>query len=180
MKRFLTIVLFAAGLLIAGSPASAQKLGYIDADSVFMLMPEIEGIQKQLEDFQQSLIKNSNDKQLAFQASLDKFTADSATMSESLKEIKRNELIQQSQELNNQQQINQQRFQAKQQELIAPIQKKLQDAIEAVAKENGYTYIFRREDLLVAPEAGNISPLVMKKLNLKAPVSEIPSPATGK
>lgn len=177
MKHFLTIVLVSVGLLIAGSPVTAQKFGYINADDIFLLMPEIPEIQKQLEDFQQSLIKNSQDKQNAFQTAVDKFTADSATMSESLKEIKRNELVQQSQELSNQQQINQQRFQGKQQELIAPVQKKLQDAIEEVAKENGYAFIFRREDLLVVPEAGDIGPLVMKKLNLKAPAPAA-NPAT--
>jgi outer membrane protein len=50
-----------------------------------------------------------------------------------------------------------------------PIQRKLQGAIQDVAKENGYTYIFPREALLVMPPADDISSLVRKKLGLREP-----------
>ncbi len=47
--------------------------------------------------------------------------------------------------------------------------RKLQDAIEAVAKEHGYTYIMPKEALIVMPPADDIGPLVIKKLGLKQP-----------
>ena len=50
-----------------------------------------------------------------------------------------------------------------------PIQKKLQGAIEDVAKENGYTYVLPREALIVMPPSSDIGPLVRKKLGLKEP-----------
>ena len=61
----------------------------------------------------------------------------------------------------------QQQFEAKRQELSLPIQKKLQAAIQEVAKENGYTYVFPREALLVAPPGDDLANLVKKKLGLK-------------
>lgn len=169
MKHFITVLLISTGLLAFTGQTNAQKIGYIDADEIIMLMPEAATMQAELEEYQRSLYQNATEKQTAFQEAVDKFTKDSATMTPSLKEVKRNELIKQSQELNNQQMIIQQEMQAKQQQLAAPIQKKLKDAIDAVAKELGYTYIVNRDALIVVPEKDDIGPAVMKKLNLKAP-----------
>ena len=47
----------------------------------------------------------------------------------------------------------QNQFEQKRQELSLPIQKKLQAAIQDVAKENGYIYVFPREALIVMPPA---------------------------
>ena len=63
-----------------------------------------------------------------------------------------------------QQQAGQQ-YQQKQQDLMAPIQKKAQDIVQHVAKENGYTYVFLKDALLVSPPADDLLPLVKKKLD---------------
>jgi outer membrane protein len=55
----------------------------------------------------------------------------------------------------------------KNQELLGPIQKKALDAINAVAKENGYAWVISKDQLLVSPPADDILPLVKKKLGLK-------------
>jgi len=96
-------------------------------------------------------------------------------MSPSLKEVKRSDLQKQSQELAGEQQKIQNDFEQKRQELSAPIQKKLQNAIEEVAKENGYTYVMPREALIVVPPANDLGPLVIKKLGLKQPTSTTPT-----
>lgn len=171
MKQFLTVLLISAGLFVFTNKADAQKIGYVNADEIIMLMPEAATMQKEMETYQQSLYQNANDKQVAFNEALQKFIKDSATMTPSLKEVKRNDLQRQSIELNNQQQIISQELEAKRQELAMPIQKKLQEAIEAIAKEQGYTYIVAREALIVVPEKDDIGPAVMKKLNLKAPAA---------
>ena len=54
-------------------------------------------------------------------------------------------------------------------ELLEPIYRKVMRAIKAVAKENGYTYVFNSEALLVMPPADDLLPLVAKKLNVKVP-----------
>ena len=50
---------------------------------------------------------------------------------------------------------------------MAPIQKKAIEAIQTVAKENGYAYVISKDQLLVSPPADDILPLVKKKLGLK-------------
>lgn len=176
MKHFLTALLITVGLF-AFTQADAQKIGFVNADDIIMLMPETGTLQKEMEAYQQSLYQNANDKQIAFNEALQKFIKDSATMTPSLKEVKRNDLAKQSQELGQQQQLIGQELEAKQRELLMPIHKKLQEAIDAVAKEQGYAYVLAREALIVVPEKDDLGPAVMKKLNLKAPVAPGAAPA---
>ncbi len=41
--------------------------------------------------------------------------------------------------------------------------------LNTVAKENGYSYVYSKEALLVAPPGDDLLPLVAKKLNIKLP-----------
>ncbi|MGN6533945.1 MAG: OmpH family outer membrane protein [Ginsengibacter sp.] len=175
MKQFLTILLISAGIFGFSTTTNAQKIGYISADEIIQLMPEAATVQHDLDQYQQSLYQNAQDKQNAFNEALQKFVKDSSTMSPSLKEVKRSDLQKQSQELAGEQQRIQNDFEQKRQELSAPIQKKLQTAIEDVAKENGYTYVMPREALIVMPSTNDIGPLVIKKLGLKQPSTTSPA-----
>ena len=173
MKKFITLVLISAGMFGFSNAANAQKIGYISADEVIQLMPEAADVQTQLDSYQKSLYQNAQDKQTTLNEAVQKFYKDSATMSASLKEVKRTDLQKIAQELSGAEQTIQQQFEQKRQELSVPIQKKLQTAIEEVAKENGYTYVFPREALIYMPPTSDIGPLVKKKLGLKD------APATG-
>jgi len=175
MKKFVSIVLISVGLFGFSNIVNAQKIGYISADEVIQLMPEAATIQQQLDEYQQSLYKNADDQKTALNDAVQKFYKDSATMSPSLKEVKRTDLQKQVQDLSGMDQKIQNQFEQKRQELSLPIQKKLQAAIEDVAKENGYTYVFPREALIYMPPSSDIGPLVRKKLGLKEPTTTAPT-----
>lgn len=177
MKNFITLGLIA---LVSGfsTTATAQmKIGYISADEIIVLMPEAAKVDTQLNQYQQALYQNAQIKQNDFNEAVAKFYKDSATMNPSLKEVKRTELQKQVTELSGAEQQIQQQFEAKRQELSLPIQRKLQAAIQDVAKENGYTYIFPKEALLVAPPGDDIAALVKKKLAIKTPATKTTVPA---
>ena len=176
MKQFLTVLLISVGIFGLSTVTNAQKIGFISADEVIQLMPEAATVQTQLDQYQRSLYQNAQDKQTALNEAIQKFVKDSATMSASLKEVKRSDLQKQSQELAGEQQRIQNDFEQKRQELSIPIQKKLQAAIEEVAKENGYTYVMPKEALIVMPPTNDIGPLVIKKLGLKAPSDSTAAP----
>lgn len=178
MKHFFSIILLSAGILGFSAVANAQqKIGYINADEVVQLMPEAAAVQTQLDEYQKSLYQLAQEKQTSLNEAVAKFYKDSATMSPSMKEVKRTELQKQVQDLNGEDQKIQNQFEQKRQELSIPIQKKLQAAIDDVAKENGYAYIITREALIIVPSSGDIAPLVRKKLGLKEPVAKMPSAA---
>ena len=176
MKQFLTILFISAGIFGFSNAVNAQKIGFISADEIIQLMPEAATVQTELDQYQKSLYQNAQDKQTSLNESVQKFYKDSSTMSASLKEVKRTELQKQYQDISGEDQRIQNQFEQKRQELSLPIQKKLQTAIEEVAKENGYTYVLPREALIVMPPTSDIGPLVRKKLGLKEPSAATAAP----
>jgi outer membrane protein len=101
------------------------------------------------------------------EADIATFNRDSAKYTSAVKDVKRKQLQQQLQDLQGEDQRIQQELQKKQEELSTPIQKKAIDAVQAVAKEAGYTYVLPKEAVIVGPPADDILPLVKKKLGLK-------------
>lgn len=169
MKNFITIGLITLVLGFSNNTNAQIKVGYISADEIIVLMPEAAKVDTQLNQYQQALYQAAQDQQTSFNDAVAKFYKDSATMNPSLKEVKRTELQKQVSELSGAEQRIQQQFEQERQRLSLPIQKKLQTAIQDVAKENGYTYVFPKEALLVAPPGDDIAPLVKKKLAIKTP-----------
>jgi outer membrane protein len=174
MKKFITLGLITAVLFGFSNNVNAQKIGYISADEIIQLMPEAATVQTQLDEYQKSLYQNADDQKTALNNAVQAFYKDSAAMSPSLKEVKRSDLQKQVQDLSGMDQKIQNQFEQKRQQLSLPIQKKLQTAIEEVAKENGYTYVFPREALIYMPPTSDIGPLVIKKLGLKQPAATAP------
>lgn len=177
MKKFLTVTGFALCLLVAGEVKAQSKFGYISSQELVSVMPETRKADTALQELRNALVQNYTDKQNAFYAAVEKFNKDSATLSASVKAVKKNELTKMGQELNAEEERIQQQLQQRQQELIGPINKKAYDAVQAVAKEGGYTYVFEKEALLVAPPGDDILPAVAKKLNIKLPQGN--QPASG-
>lgn len=171
MKKFFTVTLFALGLVAAGDIQAQSKIGYISSQELVSVMPETKKADSALQELRGALVQNATDKQNAFYAAVEKYNKDSATLTTAVKAVKRNELTKLGQDLSGEEERIQQQLQQRQQELLGPINKKAYDAVQAVAKENGYGYILEKEALLVAPPGDDILPLVAKKLNIKLPTA---------
>ena len=170
MKKFFVIAVVAMSLLIAAKPVTAQsKIGYISTEELISIMPETAKADSNLQQFRNALVQNAQEKQNTLESAIEKFNKDSSTMTTARKEVQRTELQKMLQDLQGEEQRIQQQLQQKQQELIGPINKKAYDAIQAVAKENGYGYVFEKQALLVAPPGEDIIQLVAKKLQIKLP-----------
>ncbi|MCD8388035.1 MAG: OmpH family outer membrane protein [Bacteroidales bacterium] len=124
----------------------AQKFGVVDVESIISAMPEYATVQKQIADASQKyqdefdkLNEEMNKKVTEYQT-LDQ----DATTPQSIKERR----IQEIQELDNK--IQQFRNTAsqdiarQQQQLMAPVEQKFQEAITSVGQEGGYTFIFQK------------------------------------
>ena len=181
MKKFITLGLITMGIFGLSNTTKAQvKIGYLSADEIIVLMPEAAKVDTQLNQYQAALYQAAQDQQTAFNEAVAKFYKDSLTMNPSLKEVKRTELQKQVSELSGAEQRIQQQFEQERQRLSLPIQKKLQAAIQDVAKENGYTYVFPKEALLVAPPGDDLAALVKKKLGVKATATAPPKTTPAK
>lgn len=169
MKKIVTIVLVVMGLVMAGNSTQAQnKIGYISLQELIPSMPESKKADTALNDYQTALGQNFEDmkKEYYEQDSLLN-SKDSSKYTKAQLELKRKNMGEMLVKLQGWQQQAQQLYQQKYQDLIAPIQKKAVETVQAVAKENGYTYVLSKEALLVSPPAEDLLPLVKKKLGLK-------------
>lgn len=177
MKKFFTVALIAFSFVFAGNSAVAQtKIGYISSQDLITLMPEYKKADSSLQQLRAALIQNAQDKESKLNADIEKFNKDSATMNEAIKAVKRQDLQKAYQELAGEEQRIQEALQQEQQRLLAPIQKKANDAVQNTAKESGYGFVFEKDVLIVAPPGDDLLPLVAKKLNIKLPAQSAATP----
>ena len=92
MKKFLSVTLFALGLVAAGEVKAQSKIGFISSQELVSIMPETRKADSTLQDLRNVLIQSATEKQNAFYAAVEKYNKDSATFSPSVKSVKRNEL----------------------------------------------------------------------------------------
>ncbi len=180
MKKLIVAVAMAFGVF---SGTAQQKVGYINLDELIGVMPEAEKADAELKEYQASLAQQGQDlmKDLGNKDSL--FVKDSAKLSNSMKEIKRNELIALYQKVQGWNQQAQDMYQQKAQEKIAPLRDKAMETIKTVAKENGYAYILDANVVMVAPPGDDIIGLVKKKMGIKdtpPPTQQKAAPTTPK
>lgn len=175
MKKLLIVSSFFFGIL--GAADAQTKIGYINPDELVASMPEASKADAELKEYQESLQLTGQEKFKKLQVEDSLFVKDSAKLSPSMKEIRRNELVKLYQEVQNWQQESQEMYQAKAQEKIAPIRNKAMDAIKTVAKENGYSYVLDINTVIVAPPGDDLLPLVKKKLGIKDTPPATPRPA---
>ncbi len=170
MKKILTVVVLAAGLLFAGNAQAQTKLGYISVDNIVGLMPETAKIDSLLQRYQADTINPQYAQIVQLYQYKDSIYRDSLHPAPpAVKKQIEQELPTLINQIQNWQQIVNQAVQAKQDELLAPIYKKVYDAIRAVGKEKGYTHILNKEAFLVAPEGDDIILLVAAKLKINVP-----------
>ena len=167
------------GVVLGISTVSAQKFARIDVQEIVMAMPEFEEAQKNLEAFGKDLNEQMEQIQVEFNNKLADFQKNQATMAASVKQMRQQELEQLQQRFSEFQQIAQQDFQKKQAELIEPVQKKAQEAVNKVAKANGYIVVFDVSvpSLAYIDEAQttDIAPLVKKELGIVATPAAAPA-----
>jgi outer membrane protein len=177
MMKKLKVLVVALSLILAGNVSMAQtKIGYIDAETVLYLMPEVAKIDSLVQLYQRDTVGKeymSLMQQYQYKDSI--YRGDTANkLPPAVKEQYGKDIAQLTQTLQSWQQIAQEAIQGKQSQLLAPVMKKIQDAIQAVAKEKGYTYVVSREAVIVAPETDNLLQAVAKKLNVTVPPQLLP------
>jgi outer membrane protein len=167
MKRVFTVFSLMA-LLAAFSPASAQvKIAVVSADEVFAGMPEVAKADTALAMFQQALAEGYQDQQNELNDAYAKFVKDSSKMTPAVKEAKRKDLQDRITNLQNKEQELNKSLEVQKDKELKPIRDKMLKAIQDVARENGYGYVMYKEQLIVFPDADDITAKVKAKLKIK-------------
>ena len=167
MKKIIKLTLVLA-MVFSSSAVFAQKLARVNTQEIFAQMPETKEMQTNLDAFGKELQEQLEQIQVEFNNRYAEFEKNQATMNPTVKQMKQAELNGLQQRYAEFQQIAQQDFQKKQQELATPIQEKLDAAIAKVAKAGGYSAVFDSMSFVYFDEAQvvNISPAVKTELGV--------------
>ncbi len=170
MKKLFKVALVAGSLFFAGNIAEAQsKIGYVNSNQLVDLMPETKVVQKQIQDYSKTFQDQLTAMQTELTANAQAYDAKRTTMTDAARTAKEAELQDQNKRLQEYNTKAQQQVSEKTNQLSKPLFDKVRGAIQAVAKEKGYNYVFdtSQTDLLVSPETDNLLAAVKLKLGLK-------------
>ena len=179
------VVLSAIALFCVGFVAQAQelKIGYTNVELIMDLMPEMEQIAADVQDYQAQLQTNIQTKAQDFQKKVQAYQQAAPTMTEDARAAKEQELKKLQDDLQKYEQDAQVSYQNKLQELLAPVQQKVFNAINAVAAENNYSHVFSESAgqspiLLYTRDEDKFTELVLTKLGIEIPAA--PAAPAGK
>ena len=170
MKRtyFILLLIFSGFLLQAQT-----KIGHISINELVSAMPEYKKAAVELDEYEKALIQMGQERQAEYTRRDSVYKADSAKWNAAQKEVKKTELNALYLKVINFNQEAQQSMGKKEQDLINPLTQKALSTAQAVAKENGYSYILNKEQLIAYPTTDDILPLALKKLNITPPAPEV-------
>lgn len=147
-----------------------EKFGHIDSGALMMAMPEKAEADKAIANHMKQLEDILSEMMMEYQELESKIRAQQDTLDEFILKTKIEKLQDMATKIEEFRMNAQQQSQKKQEEVYAPIIEKARKAIEDIAAENEYTYIFDTSVgvLLYWPkESNDVLPLVKKKLGIE-------------
>ncbi|MEM9846535.1 MAG: OmpH family outer membrane protein [Bacteroidota bacterium] len=150
----------------------AQKYGHLNAGNLLQELPAVKAANAELETYQKQLVGKGEEMAKAFQTKLQAYLTKAEGGELSKVQMQQQETGLQSERESimkyEQEVIN--KVQVKRQALLEPILKKVDEAIQAVGKENGYQMIFDTSvmnAILFVKDSDDVTSLVKKKLGLQ-------------
>lgn len=172
-------IVLSAILAIASVSIYAQslKLGYTNVEFILESHPKMKEIQSEIETLTNVYRKDIQNQTQEFQAKVAQYQKGEAMMSDIVKAEKQKELQNAQNSIEDMQNNAQMKLMQKQDDLLAPVLDEIEAAIEAVAKENGYDYVFNGSTsngtsivLYAKAKGDNLTIKIFEKLGI--PVSE--------
>ena len=169
MKKSIFVLLFLVGFTQLGM---AQRYAYVDTEYILEQVPEYKTAQEQLNKLSEQWQKDIEDKFALIDKKQRDYDAEVILLPEEIKKQRQKEiddLRRQAMELQRKRfGVGGDLFQ-KREELIKPIQDRIFDAIQEVAVERNYSFVFdkaNQSNLLFADPKFDISDAVLKKMGI--------------
>jgi outer membrane protein len=164
--------MFLACAIMTGSSVFAQstpKIGWLETSELLAAMPERAKADSDIAKYARSFQEQIDIMMKEYQSKGQQYQANEKTMSDAMKEVRMKEIQDLQNRIESTQQSAQEKLQQKKQDIYSPILDKASKAIQAVAKEKGYDYVFDKSGgtLLFGKDGDNILPLVKAKLGIK-------------
>lgn len=165
--QFLTIIIC---LFISSLGFAQQSFGHINAQEIIAIMPEAATAQLALQQEAAEFEKTLKEMATELESKYKDFELKQAGMSETMRNDEATYLQNLQERIVAFQQSAQQTLTMSENEKLEPIYQKIQDAIDKVAAEKGYSYIFNTSDMNTSiiwkDDAFDITDQVKTKLKL--------------
>jgi len=135
-KIFVALLLFASVQVIA-----QNKVGTIDSEIILSKMPELAKVQEDLKAYSTKLELELQAKIDDFQAKVNAYKDGNASMTEPMKILKQEEMIDLENDINKYRQNGSQLVQIEQNRLLNPLYQKIGNALKEVAKAEGFSQV---------------------------------------
>ena len=168
MKKLFGILVLSFIAVIAVQAQSA-KFAHINTDEIITLMPEYDSALVDLENLRVELVNTLELMQVELNNKVDVYNREINNYTDVVRQVKEQELNDLNNRIQEFQTTAQDKMTSRQDELIQPMYDKVQTAIDAVGKENGFTYIFEYSYLrYINPTLStDAMPLVKAKLGIQ-------------
>ncbi len=169
MRKLISVTVLIL-LLVSASPQlfAQTKFGHINTNELLRLMPGRDAAQAELEKYARELETLFVSMQNEFQTKYQDYLEKEGELSELIKQSRQRELSNLQERIMEFQESAQEDLVARENQLLNPIVEQARKAIEEVAKEHGYTYVFDLSTgaFIYAEPSDNIMPLVKAKLGI--------------
>jgi len=170
MKRIFLVALVTC-LFFATGNVNAQdlKFGHINTAELLQQMPERDSARVKLQNYSQMLQQDMETLQVEYQKKVQTYLEKQEAYSDLVRQSKEQELQDMQRRIQEFQQTAQQDYAQKESELLQPIMKKAEDAINRVGEANGFIYIFdisAGNIVFHSTKSVDVLPLVKKELGL--------------
>lgn len=163
------LALALAAVVVLPTMAFAQKFATVDVQSIFGDMPETKAAETQVSEAGKKYDAEYKSLQEEVDKKYQEFQGLAADTPDAIKERRMQEIQELAQKADRFRQTATEDMQRQQQQLLAPIQQKIVDAIKSVGQEGGFTMIFPVEaPVYVGTDVVDATPLVRAKLGLGA------------
>ena len=174
MKSRILLLTVLAVTFIGSISAQGLKVGYADANYILSLMPEAAQAQSEITSHENMIQTQLQAKYKDYQTKLATYQENAATYDDIIRQDKEAELVALQESIQKFEGTAQNSVVKKQNELLQPLFQKIGKAIEAVAVENNYDFIFSAgaqgvDILLYAKKDKNMTNLVLAKLGIDPP-----------
>ncbi|MBN2173220.1 MAG: OmpH family outer membrane protein [Bacteroidales bacterium] len=138
-------ILITSCFLFTGMMLFSQKYAYVDSEYILDNIPEYKDAQNQLDELSKSYQEEIEEKYQEIDRKYKTYQAEAVLMPEDVKNKRLEEIHQMEEEARN---LQRQRFGVdgdlflKREELVKPIQEKIYNAIEEIATEKNYAFVF--------------------------------------
>ena len=168
MKKITSILLVTFSCLTCTIFAQ-DKFGHIHSEQLLMIMPETADAEKAIQEYSQMLETQLQAMYGEYQTKAGEFQTNEGLMTDIVKEAKIKEIQDLELRIQQFQQTSQESIQQKRNEVLSPLLERAQNAINEVAEEQNYTYIFDISlgSIVYGEESRDIMPLVKSKLGIE-------------